>query len=66
VSGAYRMINYGVRPVGALLGGFLGSSLGLRNALWISAIGAICAAFLRISPHVFKLRSFTLSGEVSG
>ena len=33
VSGAYTVVNYGVRPVGALIGGFLGAALGSGRAL---------------------------------
>ncbi len=43
VSGAYRMVNYGTRPLGALLGGLLGSAIGLRPTLWIAVIGAVCS-----------------------
>ena len=39
VGGAFSAINYGTRPVGALLGGFLGSELGLRPALWVAVAG---------------------------
>ena len=49
VSGAYTVVNYGVRPVGSLIGGFLGSTIGLRPALWIAATGAI-AGFLWLLP----------------
>jgi MFS family permease len=49
VSGAYTLVNYGVRPVGSLIGGFLGSTIGLRPALWIAATGAI-AGFLWLLP----------------
>lgn len=41
--GAHRTVNYGVRPLGALLGGFLGAALGLHEALWVGAIGATLA-----------------------
>ena len=41
VSGAFQAINFGTRPVGALLGGLLGSVLGLRPALWIAVGGGI-------------------------
>ena len=41
--GAHRTVNYGVRPLGALLGGFLAAALGLRVALWIGAAGAVLA-----------------------
>ena len=30
VSGAYIVVNYGVRPIGALVGGLLGSAIGVR------------------------------------
>ena len=51
VSGAYRTVNYGIRPLGALLGGALGASIGLRPTLWISVVGAsACALWLLGSP----------------
>ncbi|MGZ4431508.1 MAG: MFS transporter, partial [Gaiellales bacterium] len=49
VSGAYMLVNYGVRPVGSLAGGALGSSIGVRPTLWIAAIGGI-AGFLWLLP----------------
>lgn len=49
VSGAYTVVNYGVRPVGSLLGGFLGTALGLQDALWIATTCAI-AGFLWLLP----------------
>ena len=53
VSGAYMVVNYGVRPVGALLGGALGSSIGLRSTLWIASGGAI-AGFLWLIPSPIR------------
>jgi MFS family permease len=41
VSGAYMVVNYGVRPLGALLGGALGAAIGLRPTLWIAAAGTL-------------------------
>jgi predicted MFS family arabinose efflux permease len=52
VAGAYRTVNYGVRPLGAVLGGLLGAEIGLRNVLWVSAGGA----FLKLRPSVLGLR----------
>jgi MFS family permease len=40
VSGAHRVINYGVRPIGSLLAGVLASWIGLRTTLWIASLGA--------------------------
>ncbi len=56
VAGAYRTVNHGIRPVGALLGGFLGTQVGLRTALLVSAVGAIWGALLCIRPAVLNLR----------
>jgi MFS family permease len=49
VSGAFQAVNYGTRPAGALLGGALGTLLGLRPALWIATIGG-AAGFLLLLP----------------
>jgi MFS family permease len=51
VFGAYRFVNYGTRPVGALLGGVLGGVIGLRQTLWISVVGSsLGVLFLLFSP----------------
>lgn len=49
VSGAFQAVNYGTRPVGALLGGALGTMIGLRPALWIAASGGVLG-FLVLLP----------------
>ena len=41
VTGAFQAVNYGTRPLGALLGGFLGTAIGLRATLWVAAIGGM-------------------------
>ena len=48
VSGAFQAVNYGTRPVGALLGGALGTVIGLRAALWIAAAGGVVGALLML------------------
>ena len=40
-TGAFMTVNYGVRPVGSLVGGLLGAAIGLRPTLWIATIGAL-------------------------
>lgn len=59
VAGAYRTVNYGVRPLGAVIGGFLGASIGLRDALWVCAVGAPCAGLPLLRRSVLGLRSAT-------
>jgi len=56
VAGAYRTVNHGIRPLGALLGGLLGTHTGLRNALLISAVGAIGGALLLLRPAITTLK----------
>ena len=51
VSGAFMVVNYGVRPVGAALGGILGTALGVQSTLWIATLGSLLGlAFLIPSP----------------
>ncbi len=49
VQGAYMFVNYGVRPVGALLGGVLGATIGVRPTLLVATIAA-AAGFLWLLP----------------
>ncbi|MBB4925893.1 MFS transporter [Kitasatospora kifunensis] len=39
ISGAYSAINYGCRPLGALVGGWLGTGIGMRPTLLTAGIG---------------------------
>jgi MFS family permease len=49
VTGAFQAVNYGTRPLGAVLGGLLGASFGLRPALWVATAGGI-AGFVLLLP----------------
>jgi MFS family permease len=49
VTGAFQAVNYGTRPLGALLGGLLGTQLGLRPALWVATAGGVIG-FLVLLP----------------
>jgi MFS family permease len=51
ITGASRTLNHGFRPLGALAGGALGTTLGLRPTLWTATAGAIlCLLWLLPSP----------------
>jgi len=56
VNGAFSAINYGTRPIGALLGGLLGTELGLRPTLWIAVIGGVIGAALLVPTPVPRFR----------
>ena len=51
VAGVFGTINYGARPLGAVVGGLLGSWLGVRPTLLIAAAGGtLCFLWLLPSP----------------
>jgi predicted MFS family arabinose efflux permease len=51
VTGSFRFVNYGIRPIGALLGGALGTAIGLEATIWIGVLGALLGVgWLAFSP----------------
>ncbi|MEJ7748112.1 MAG: MFS transporter [Candidatus Limnocylindrales bacterium] len=54
--GAFRFVNYGIRPIGALLGGLLGSLLEVRAALFIVTIAASMGGLWLVGTRVLRLR----------
>jgi MFS family permease len=48
VTGAFQAVNYGTRPLGALLGGLLGATIGIRPALWVATAGGVAGALLML------------------
>jgi MFS family permease len=56
VSGAYTFANYGIRVLGSLAGGLLGSWIGLRTTLWIGAAGAMLGVLFLLPSPVPHLR----------
>lgn len=57
VSGAYTFANYGVRVLGALAGGWLGASIGLRPTLWIVTGGAVIGVLWLLPSPVLRIRA---------
>ncbi len=62
VTGAFQAVNYGTRPIGALLGGLLGAAAGLRPALWVATLGGTAGAALVL---LTALPRYRLPGEVA-
>ena len=56
VSGAFSSINYGVRPLGAVVGGLLGTWLGVRETLLISSAGGLLAVLWLIRSPIIHVR----------
>lgn len=63
VAGAYMVVNYGVRPVGALAGGMLGTWLGLRETLWIATAGGLLGVLWLLTSPILQLRELPENGE---
>ncbi|MFE7120915.1 MFS transporter, partial [Streptomyces sp. NPDC057654] len=49
-------LNYGTIPLGALLGGALGTALGLRAAMWITTAGIPLAALILVFSPIGRSR----------
>ena len=61
VAGAHRTVNYGIRPIGALLGGALGAALGVHPTLWIATIGSLAAVLLLLPSPLPSMRQLPLT-----
>jgi MFS family permease len=56
VAGAFSTVNFGIRPVGALVGGVLGSLIGLRPTLLIAAVGGCLSLLPVLFSPIAKVR----------
>jgi predicted MFS family arabinose efflux permease len=63
VSGAYLAVNYGVRPLGSLAGGALGTAIGLRPTLWIATGGALAGFLFLLPSPVPRMRELPSESE---
>jgi len=63
VAGAYMVVNYGVRPIGALVGGALGTWIGLQPTLWIATVGAIFGVLWLLPSPIPRLRELPEADE---
>ncbi|MEU5937991.1 MFS transporter [Micromonospora sp. NPDC047548] len=57
VAGAFSTINYGVRPVGAVVGGLLATLIGLRATLLIAAVGGALSLLWLLPSPIPRIRS---------
>ncbi len=56
VSGAFQAVNYGTRPVGALVGGLLGTIIGPRATLIVAVVGGCTATLTLLRGPMPKFR----------
>ncbi|BEL05195.1 MFS transporter [Actinoplanes sichuanensis] len=63
IAGAYSTVNYGIRPLGALIGGWLGTAIGLRPTLAVAGLAGVCAAFWLLASPVRRIASLESMGR---
>lgn len=56
VSGAFLLVNYGVRPIGALAGGLLAAAVGLQATMWVAVIGGLTGVLWLLPSPMPRLR----------
>jgi predicted MFS family arabinose efflux permease len=54
--GAFRFVNYGIRPIGALVGGILGAGVGIREALFIATTASALGVLWLVGTRILRLR----------
>lgn len=64
-AGAFRFINMGIRPIGAVLGGLLGELIGVRETLFVVTIAALAGVLWVVFSPVFGLRDLPEPAEVA-
>ncbi len=64
VWGAILVVNWGVRPIGALAGGLIAGTIGLHATMWIAAIGGIAGVFWLLPSGMSEVGGVTDDGLV--
>jgi MFS family permease len=62
VWGAILFVNWGVRPLGALAGGLLATSIGIRPTMWIAAIGGMAGVLWLLPSRMRDVRDVSDEG----
>ncbi|MEU6014306.1 MFS transporter [Streptomyces sp. NPDC047515] len=57
VAGAYSTVNYGIRPIGAIVGGALATFMGLRATLITAAVGGALSLLWLLPSPIPRIRS---------
>jgi hypothetical protein len=60
--GAFQLVNYGVRPLGALAGGALGAAIGMQTTMILAVVGALAGVLWLLPSPVPRLRELPEPG----
>jgi predicted MFS family arabinose efflux permease len=60
ISATMRFLLFGAIPIGAVIGGALGSGLGLRNALWWIMSAAVLPGLILVASPLRRMRELSL------
>jgi MFS family permease len=63
VAGAWRFVNMGIRPIGALFGGVLGGMIGVRETLFVVTIASLAGVLWLIGTPVIRLKDVPEAAE---
>ena len=63
VSGAFMVVNYGVRPLGTSVAGVLGTVIGLRPTMWIATVGALAGLLWLLPSPIMSLHDLPAEAE---
>jgi predicted MFS family arabinose efflux permease len=64
VWGAILVVNWGVRPIGALAGGLIAGVIGLEATMWIAAVGGIAGVLWLLPSRMSEVKEVTDAGLV--
>ena len=63
VTGAWRFVNMGIRPIGAVVGGAAGGLIGVRETLFVASLGALLGLLFLIGSPVLKMHDVPETAE---
>ena len=64
VTGGWRFINMGIRPIGAVAGGVAGGLIGVRETLFVASIGAMCGVLFLIGSPVLRMHEVPETADI--
>lgn len=66
MNASVRFIVWGVQPIGAVIGGYLGSRMGIITTLWVSAAGATLGALPVLFSPLSRMRALPDAASPAG